>query len=472
LFFFCTSTLLYTQSFQDVLKHSTNLSPQRQQYLADSFFASLPQTPLIEHDTLVWFFFNGNGLDVSVASDMNGWSTNADAMQRMGSTTLWYTAKVFETDARFDYKLVVDGTWMLDPKNPYTVTAVHGPNSELRMPAYIPPREINHRPDIEHGKLIDTTFNSVVLGNSREVRVYLPAQYDVSTERYPLIVFHDGLDYLRLASASSILDNLIADGVIPPCIAVFVPPVHRTEEYAGGKMDDYCSFIMQELLPVIDAKYRTRTDPTACAVIGAANGGNIALYLAMKHHERFGNVAAQSSNIITQIHQAYDVSPPLPLRIYMDLGKYDIPVLIPLVRDFTAMLGRKQYEHMYREYNQGHSWGNWRAHVSDALKYFFTKLLAASRDDHDLLPNGFRIDGPYPNPAVGYMRLEIRMERPEPLTVLLHDLGGRVLHVVANNERAAGDHVIHLDLRDVASGTYMIRVQVGPRSETRVIVLR
>ena len=54
-----------------------------------------------------------------------------------------------------------------------------------------------------------------------------------ATDRYPLILFHDGLEYITLARADRVLDYLIAHGRIHPVIAVFVPPVSRTSEYAG-----------------------------------------------------------------------------------------------------------------------------------------------------------------------------------------------------------------------------------------------
>jgi enterochelin esterase-like enzyme len=61
----------------------------------------------------------------------------------------------------------------------------------------------------------------------------------------------------------------------------------------------------------------------------------------------------------------------LDVKLYLDLGTYDIPMLIPLVRDFIPILQAGGYTYRYQEYHEGHSWGSWRTHIDDALEMFF-----------------------------------------------------------------------------------------------------
>ncbi len=280
--------------------------------------------------------------------------------------------KIFERDARLDYKFIINGsTWILDPLNPHKVSGGYGPNSELRMPDYVMPPEIENRPEIPPGKVLTTTFQSAQLGNSRTIRIYTPPGYETNTDSLGLILFHDGLEYLPLASAQNVLDNLIADQKIMPVIAIFVPPVKRTEEYAGGLQMKFTAFIVSELMPWVDQNYRTHRNPDFRATLGASNGGNIALWLGLNHPEQFGNIAAQSSYVQPSIFTRFENETKKNLRIYLDIGTYDIPLLVPMVRDFEKIIAAKGYPYHYLAFHEGHSWGNWRAHLDDALTFFF-----------------------------------------------------------------------------------------------------
>ena len=68
---------------------------------------------------------------ITAAGDFNDWSTDADAMQNVEGTDFYYLTKKFESDARLDYKFVIDGSnWILDPLNPNKVTGGYGANGE------------------------------------------------------------------------------------------------------------------------------------------------------------------------------------------------------------------------------------------------------------------------------------------------------------------------------------------------------
>ena len=194
-----------------------------------------------------------------------------------------------------------------------------GTNSELRMPGYVVPPETSYYSDIPHGTIVDTSFFSNKLYNRRNVKIYLPSGYTVK-KQYRVIVFHDGLEFVSLADILNILDYLIAHHEIEPVIGVFVPPVDRESEYAGNKMDEFTSFIVNELMPVIDQRFATNKDPGKRATFGISDGGNIALYIGMKHPEIFGKIAAMSSDVKTVISSGFQNSAKMNLEFYMDVG--------------------------------------------------------------------------------------------------------------------------------------------------------
>ncbi len=458
------------QQFTDFISRVYASPEQRQVYLVDSFLTASSTFPLIEKDTIAVFIYFGSGSDVFMTGDANGWSDTESPLSRLASTTLWYTIKHYEADARLDYRFIVDGKWILDPRNPRMISGGFGPNSELRMPAYISPPEIECNNTVPGGWIRDTTIHSRILGNDRAVTLYLPHGHDHAGSDFPLVLFHDGSEYLRLGRVKCILDNLIADGKIPPLVALFVPPVDRNSEYAGIKMEDYGRFVTEELLPWVDGAFRTSASPSSRAVMGASNGGNISLYLAFHYPDVFGNVAAQSSNVVESVHNDFHRSETLDLKLYLDLGTYDIPLLIPLVRDFVSVLKQKNYDYLYREYHEGHSWGFWRAHVDDALKYFFGNLVTSLREPA-AHPKEQMLQNPYPNPAVSTFYAPLTLDRPAFVQLDLFDRLGRKVRSTQRVSLRSGSARIPFDVHNLPAGRYILSLRPDRVSEFKPVTI-
>jgi len=383
------------QNFQQFIDRLNSLPEVDRQVVVDSFMNAGHSFPYVEYDTLTHFIYQGTAQNIKVAGDATFWSPEL-IMIRITGTNFWYHTTSYPSDARLDYKFVVNGSnWILDPKNPYTCIGGFGPNSELRMPLYVVPPELTYDPNIPHGTLVDTNFSSSNLGNSRKVRIYLPPDYQSTAGTYPVILFHDGLEYISLANTDRIFDYLISRQMIVPVIGVFVPPVDRTAEYAGAKIDQFTSFIVSELMPVIDQKYRTSKDPARRAMLGASNGGNISLYIGIKHPEQFGKIASQSSNVIQVISNTLQYGNKLDLGFYIDIGTYDIAELIPLVYTLRDILQTKGYTYRFREWHEGHSWGNWKGHLRYPLMQFFSG------------PNGLNENRIHPD-------FQLRQNQPNP----------------------------------------------------------
>lgn len=105
-------------------------------------------------DSSVLFIFQGSARRVSVAGDFNGWDLHADTLAPVRGTPFFILEKRFNPAARFEYKIVADGAWMLDPFNGMTAMGGFGPNSEVRMPAYVAPKEIIPAPESRAGPWI------------------------------------------------------------------------------------------------------------------------------------------------------------------------------------------------------------------------------------------------------------------------------------------------------------------------------
>ncbi len=468
-----------SQTFSTFLERINALPVNERTALLDSFLSAIPACPLIEQDTVAHFLYRGTASSVTVPGDANNWSTTASPMTKIAGTDLWYRTEVYENDARLDYKFYVNGSWILDPRNPNTCVGGFGPNSELRMPAYQPPAEISYYPDIDHGTLQDTSFYSINLGNRRTVRIYLPPDYHRSTRRYPMMLFHDGLEYISLAQANHVLDYLIHLNRIEPTIGVFVPPVNRTSEYAGNLQAKFTKFIIEEIIPWVDARFRTIPSPDKRAVLGASYGGNISLWLGLNHPEVFGHVAAQSSYIQGSIFSGFQNGPKLDLTIHMILGTYDIASLIPMVRNFIPILDAKSYDYRFHEYPEGHSWGFWRAHIDDALEMFFPFQPTEVKSNHLNVPEKIRLLQSYPNPFNSETTIRFFVEKGAFVSIKIFNLNGQSIRTLISQKKSAGEHSVIWDGKDdagkvQASGMYFCQFLMNdaPVEVRRMIMLK
>jgi len=343
------------------------------QALVDSFMAaidSLPK-PFVEESCAVFIYQGNPSAPPEVPGDYNGWDPNVDAMIRIDSTNFCYHREYLPLDARTDYKFIVNGNWILDPLNPRTVTGGFGPNSELVMPAFIDPPEIQPDSSLEAGVILTTNFTSQIMGNTRTLHIYLPPGYSSGSESYPSIYVNDGGEYISLGSIDHVLDYCIGHNLARPLIAVLVDPVNRNVEYWLN--DDYRRFIVEELVLYIDAQYRTLTSPENRAIMGASLGGVTSFYIAYSNPEIFGCAGGHSSalwindgQMIAMIQNGEN----RPIRFYLDCGTFETSNLQDnqTLRD---VLQAKGYDFIYYEFHDGHSWGNWRGHIDNILEAFF-----------------------------------------------------------------------------------------------------
>ncbi|NQV02443.1 MAG: hypothetical protein HQ542_07345 [Bacteroidia bacterium] len=462
-------TGIQAQSFQQFVDYLNALPENQRQAKVDSFMNAGHAFPYTEMDTLVAFVYQGNGQSIAVAGDATVWIPNMHLEQITG-TDFWHCQAVYEADARLDYKFVKNGiNWLLDPLNPFTCVGGYGPNSELRMPGYVEPPEISYYPNIPHGTLSDTLFASANLGNSRTVMIYLPPGYDTTTRDYPVILFHDGADYINLGDAQNILDYLIANQEIVPVVGIFVPPVNRNQEYAGSLKEPFMKFIIEELMPVFDEQYRIETYPLKRAMIGASNGGNISLYIGMKNPESFGKIAAQSSNVQSEISNTFQGSEKLDLELYLDMGKYDIPMLIPLVANLVTILEAREYEYQYFIFNEGHSYCNWRGHLRLPLIQFFP-FNTGIKDDQGQLD--FELNQNYPNPFRDQTTIPFSLTPGTEAMLVLQTMSGQHLETLISKriDQPQYDYLFHNKNYPAGSYHYTLIVQGVSQSKTLTII--
>jgi enterochelin esterase family protein len=359
-------------SFSDFLSQANEIDSADLNAVAQEFLDTL-DFPVIENNTTVYFVYQGEADRISLAGDINGWQPDVNTFDLLLNTDIWYLRMDFEhSDTRIDYKFVVDGNWRLDPLNPNRIAGGYGDNSELALPDYVQPWEVEENPDALKGTLISQTISSTLVGRDYQLRIYLPPGYDEEIQ-YPVAYFQDGSDYLDFAQAQTVMDNLIHQNVIRPIIGVFVIPNDRNEEYAFSLRFAYSDFFATELVSFIDSAFSTIPEAASRAVIGDSYGGNISAIVVLRHTEVFGNCGLHSAAFQPNNYEVLTMIDPeekLDLRIANIYGIYEGSITITM-RDMAVALDEENYDHISIEYPEGHSWGLWRATLDDMLGFFF-----------------------------------------------------------------------------------------------------
>jgi len=159
------------------------------------------------------------------------------------------------------------------------------------------------RAGIEKGQVTRHQFRSRLLGNDRRVWVYTPPQYKTPDERYPLTVVLDGRFFTFAVGVPHILDSLLADGEIPPLVAVMVDNPGSTWEQSMAIRErelscypPFSDFLAQELVPWLQESYYITTNPLRISLAGGSVGALAAAFAARQHPGTFGNVLAMSGS--------------------------------------------------------------------------------------------------------------------------------------------------------------------------------
>ena len=333
------------------------------------------QVPFVRGDRVA-FLYQGKAQSVSWVGDFTEWQKGpALPGRRVGQSDIWVAYATFPSNARLEYRIVVDGqAGVPDPANPLQQWGGFGPHSVLAMPDYVFPQEVVPRDDVTPGSLSPPlAIDSTHLGYTINYRVYTPVRYE-ELAALPVIYVTDGHEYTdpRMGSMPTILDNLIADGTIEPILAVFIDPRdpetgrnRREGEFLGNPA--YAAFLAEELVPTIDSSYTTDPTPDRRAILGVSYGGVNAAYCGLTYAEVFHLVAMQSPAFVNhEIYESYQSVDRLPLKIFLSTGyPWDFDA-----RTMKGILEDKNYPLMYVEVPEGHSWGQWRSQLDDLLVYF------------------------------------------------------------------------------------------------------
>ena len=312
---------------------------------------------------------------------------SSQAFHRVDATDLWFLELDIPERSRIEYKIerVAGSTreWLMDPLNPRTARDPFGSNSVCHGEGYETPAWVRPDPEARAGEIVDLRVRSRSLGGVRRVHVYLPARFR-RQRRYPLLVVHDGRDYLEYADMRTVLDNLIHRLEIPPAIVALSEPRERHLEYAAEPR--HADFLSHELLPKLEARFPIVSRPSHRALVGASFGAVAALHAAWRSPGLWGRLLLQSGSfafsdigehrrgpmfdpVVDFVNEFRD-RPVRPAdKVFVSCGVYES--LIYENRSLVPLLQATGMEVRYVEARDGHNWENWRDRLRPGLSWLF-----------------------------------------------------------------------------------------------------
>lgn len=351
----------------------------------DRFWDSV-QTPVVEgvHTT---FLHRGEAQEVSVRHRVLG-LPDPLPMRRIPETDLWYVVAQLPERSRIEYQLEVyiDGRRdrFNDPHNPRQAHGPFGASSVCYAAGYAPPDWTQHDDDARPGELDELTIRSRALRRDTQPLIYLPARYR-RTNRYPLLIVHDGTDYLNFSSMKTVLDNLIHRMDVAELVAVFIKPGNRLVEYANNAA--HARYVTAELVPFLEEKMALAANPAGRCLMGSSFGGVASLTTAVRNPGMYGSLLLQSASMVftdigmdhgggavfdpvVRFMNRYRANPTQPVdRLFASCGVYE-PLIVPN-RAMMPTFTDTGMEVKYVESRDGHNWESWRDRLRDGLSWLF-----------------------------------------------------------------------------------------------------
>ena len=290
------------------------------------------------------------------------------------------------------YQLNIDGASVPDPGTRYFYGAGRW-GSGIEIPAH--DQEFYALKDVPHGLVSEVNYHSEITGAWRRCFVYTPPCYNTSGEkRYPVLYlqhgsFEDETGWSAQGKASLILDNLIAEGKAQPMIIVMDngyairPSGHVGMSQAPPAMV-FEEVMINEIIPMIDRKFRTIKHRQSRAIAGLSMGANQTMRIIMNNLDTFAyyggfsgtanypsNAEIDAENFLNgAFRDGNNVNDQIKV-FWLGVGTTEPEVFPQSINAFRRMLDKQgiQY-HYYESPNTAHEWLTWRRSL-----YQFAQLL-------------------------------------------------------------------------------------------------
>lgn len=327
---------------------------------------------------------------VSVSGDFG-----PDAKMTKGADDIWSVTIGPLQPEEYVYYYIMDSVRLLDPNNPrvkigyVTSTTTSLLNVPTKGPAFYDVQ------DVPHGEIRTHIYKSKSNGVVRELTVYVPPGYDENpNKRYPVLYLLHGFandqnSWHRYGRANDILDNLLAEKAIKPFIVVMplgyggaqingdgtgIQP--KNAGRMGGDADLYQRDILEDIIPMIDKKYRTISDRKHRAIFGFSMGGGQAGRYGLGNLDKFSYIGIMSAGIGNENAEPLKTLAADPKKandqislLWIGCGRQDFA--FNGAKTTADALDKIGIKHTFVETEGEHHWRVWRRFLRDVAPLLF-----------------------------------------------------------------------------------------------------
>jgi len=290
------------------------------------------------------------------------------------------------------YQLWVDGAPVPDPGSLYFYGASRW-GSGIEIPAK--DQDFYTLKNVPHGQVIELPYFSKSNNSMRRCFIYTPPGYDKDAQkRYPVLYLQHGggeneTGWSNQGHANLIMDNLIAGGKAKPFIIVMdngtwtMTGPRPADRSAGtwppkGWADGFMKTLLEDIIPMIDANYRTLADQQHRAMAGLSMGGMQTRVITLAHPEVFSHVGIFSGGSISTEDLAS--APGFKEKVKLVFVSYGSRELENPRAGFGGNPKENQDKlkdagintHFYVSPQTAHEWQSWRRSLNEFAPLLFT----------------------------------------------------------------------------------------------------
>jgi len=290
------------------------------------------------------------------------------------------------------YQLWVDGAAVPDPGSLYFYGASRW-GSGIEIPAK--DQDFYAMKNVPHGQVIELPYFSKSNNSMRRCFIYTPPGYDKDAKkRYPVLYLQHGggeneTGWSNQGHANLIMDNLIAGGKAKPFIIVMdngtwaMTGPRPTDRSAGtwppkGWADGFTKTLLEDIIPMIDANYRTIADQQHRAMAGLSMGGMQTRVITLAHPEVFSHIGIFSGGSIST--EDLTTAPGFKEKIKLVFVSYGSRELENPRAGFGGNPKENQDKlkeagintHFYVSPQTAHEWQSWRRALNEFAPLLFT----------------------------------------------------------------------------------------------------
>lgn len=290
-----------------------------------------------------------------------------------GDDGFWMGTTAGPMDEGFHYyHLTVDGGILNDPGALNYFGSCRW-ESGIEIPAH--DQDFFALKNVPHGQVSQILFNSPSTNTQRRAFVYLPYEYEKNPQkRYPVLYLQHGWGedetaWSNQGHANLIMDNLIADGKIEPFIIVMTYGMTNDVKFGGLQSFTAKEFeivLVDELIPYIDANFRTLADKEHRAMAGLSMGGFETHLITLRRPEVFGSYGLLSGGIYTPDEIKDNKRAKL---IFLSCGGKEMPDRIKEATETLKAAGYNAVSHVSE--GTGHEFLTWRRALYNMAQLLF-----------------------------------------------------------------------------------------------------